>query len=310
MTSIPILDFAPFLQGNPSDRQQVARALYQGCCSTGLLYLRRVGLTSEIIAQAFAASRNFFALPLAVKQQVAWSQVSSNRGYIGVARESLDPSCPGDIKEAFNLGQERSPAELAAGRDNPAVQPNPWPDLPQFRPTAMAVYDQFAAAAYRVMRALALALELPEDYFVQRHQSPWFTLRLLHYPPMSQPSSGPGRAGAHTDYGSLTLLVQDGVGGLEVQQRDGHWVAVPAIPDTVIVNVGDLMARWTNGVLRAAPHRVVSPASGGRRYAIAFFCEPDPQVEVRCLPSCRGDRSQYPPITAQDYLMQRLSRTY
>ena len=314
---IPLIDFARFTQGDDRDRQQVAQDIYAACHDVGFLYLRHSGLESHRIRQAFAASEDFFNLPPAVKQQVAWSHASSNRGYIGVERESLDPTRPSDLKEAFNLGKERSPAELAARPDDPSVQPNQWPaDLPEFRTTMMAVYAHFATVAHDIFRAFALALGLPENYLRDRHQSPWFTLRLLHYPPLGvAPKPGQIRAGSHSDYGSLTLLVQDDVGGLEVQRADGTWVPAPAIPDTVIINTGDLMERWSNGVFRSTQHRVALPTGdkvNRDRYALAFFCEPDPDVEIAALPTCvTGDRpAQYPPITTQAHRMQRLNATY
>ncbi|MEO0406556.1 MAG: 2-oxoglutarate and iron-dependent oxygenase domain-containing protein [Cyanobacteria bacterium P01_A01_bin.135] len=312
-TQIPVIDFAPFPQG---DRHQVAQEIYHACHDVGFLYLRNAGLSPHIIQQAFTTSQQLFSLPLAAKQQVAWTHTGSNRGYIGLDKESLNPSQPRDLKEAFNLGKERSPAELAAQPNDPSVQPNRWPEaLPSFRPTMMDIYDHFAATVYDILRAFALALDLPEDYFCDRHQSPWFTLRLLHYPPLQQ-TAQPGqlRAGAHSDYGTLTLLVQDDVGGLEVQRTGGEWIAAPAIPDTVIINTGDLMERWSNGVFRSTRHRVALPKGAkaqGDRYSMAFFCEPDPTVEIRCLPTCtRHQPPQYPPITTQDYLMQRLQATY
>lgn len=316
-TSIPVLDLSRFTQGGPRDRRSLVQELYQACHQIGFVYLQNSGVDAALMHQAFAASQALFELPLAVKQRVAWSYASSNRGYVGVEREGLNPTMPNDLKEAFNLGKERSPAELAAAPENPSVQANQWPQAsPEIRATLVTTYDHLATVVDQVLRAFALALDLPESYLVDRHQSPWFTLRLLHYPAISgRVQPGQLRAGAHSDYGTVTLLIQDPTGGLEIQRTDGEWIPAPAIPDTVIVNTGDLMERWSNGVFRSTRHRVVVPTEAETQsdlYALAFFCEPDPAVEICCLPTCccRDRPAQYPPITVQDYLMERLQATY
>ncbi|WP_197064725.1 isopenicillin N synthase family dioxygenase [Leptolyngbya sp. KIOST-1] len=316
--NIPLVDFSPFLSDDPVGKIQVAGEIYHACHEVGFLYLSHHGIPEAAIAAAFAQSRQFFALPLAEKTAIAWSSESSNRGYIGLERERLDETQPGDLKEAYNLGRELSPEQ--ATRLGVTWVENRWPvGHDTFRATLTEFFDACAVAAANIFRAFALALAMPEDFMTTRHTTQWYTLRLLHYPPLAQlPQPGQTRAGAHSDYGTLTLLFQDDVGGLEVLSAQGDWVAAPAIPGTVLINTGDLTERWSNGVFRSTRHRVglsgarQSGAVAGDRYSIAFFCEPDPATDIVCLPTCQGPDNppRYPPITAQEYLLSRLQATY
>ncbi len=186
---------------------------------------------------------------------------------------------------------------------------------PASDPCILAFYEACSEVANRVLQAFALALQLPCDFFATRHDRQNHTLRLLHYPPLLQPPKlGQVRAGEHSDYGSITLLFQDEVGGLEVQTASGEWIAAPPIPGTVVVNTGDLMQRWTNHVFCSTKHRVMIPSDDRvkqSRYSVAFFCHPNDDTEIACLESCQSERSPiYPPISAGDYLISRLQATY
>ncbi|NEQ29731.1 MAG: isopenicillin N synthase family oxygenase [Leptolyngbya sp. SIO4C5] len=310
--TLPIIDFAPFLAGNAAQKAAVAQQVYQACHQIGFMYLKQLRIPSPLAARLFEQSRQFFALPLEAKQAIAWSEVTSNRGYVGLGRERLDPAQPGDLKEAFNIGRE--PTDEIAD----AVL-NQWPDpkiLPHFRATALEFYRAAIGAASDVLRAMAIALDLPETLLAEAHSQQDQTLRLLHYPPLSAaPQTGQTRAGAHSDYGSITLLFQDDIGGLEVRTRQGEWLAAPAIAGAVLVNTGDLMERWTNHEFCSTLHRVRLPDAAARqrsRDSIAFFCQPNPDAEIACLETCQtGDRPPlYPPIKAGDYLLSKLQATY
>ncbi|PSN15319.1 isopenicillin N synthase family oxygenase [filamentous cyanobacterium CCT1] len=314
-TEIPLINFSPFLTDDPVGKVQVAADIYHACHEAGFLYLTNHGIPEGAIAAAFAQSKQFFALPLAEKQATAWSSEVSNRGYIGLERERLDETQPGDLKEAFNLGRETDPAAIAS-QDVALVQ-NRWPTKPaDFRTTLTEFFDTCATAAAKIFRAFALALDMPEEFIVAHHTTQNYTLRLLHYPPLhTSPKPGQIRAGAHSDYGTLTLLFQDGVGGLEVLSAAGNWIAAPAIPGAVLINTGDLTERWSNGVFRSTRHRVSLPQGEKAqrdRYSIAFFCEPDADALISCLPTCQGPSHppRYPPIAAGDYLLSRLQATY
>lgn len=311
---IPVIDFSPFLTDDVEGKQRVAQEIYRACHQVGFLYLTHHGIPQEAIAHTFNQSRQFFALPDEEKQAIAWSNETSNRGYVGMERERLDETQPGDLKEAFNVGKE-VPAKDAEA-ENPALVLNQWPaGREEFRQAVTQFFDICAEAASRVFRAFAIALQMPENFIADKHQAHNYTLRLLHYPPLAEsPKPGQIRAGAHSDYGTLTLLFQDEVGGLEVQTATGEWISAPSIPDAILINTGDLTQRWSNDVFRSTKHRVALPQGdvGRDRYSIAFFCQPDAEAEIVCLPSCQSPDNppRYPPVTSGEYLLSRLQATY
>jgi isopenicillin N synthase-like dioxygenase len=289
----PIIDFS--LPGETTaDRDaRLARALGHACREVGFFYLRSHGL-EDMVAPLFAASRAFFALPLAAKSALALTSTTGNRGYVGLRAEALDPGAP-DNKEAFNI--------TAASHEGF------WPDMPGF---AGLMADYFARAndlGRAVHAALAIDLGLDRAFFESRLDRPMSTLRLLHYPP-AMPGAALG-AGEHTDYGNLTLLLTDDAGGLAVRQRDGAWIDAPPMPGAFVCNIGDCLMRWTNDVYLSTPHRVTSPA-GRERYSIAFFLDPNADAMVEAIPSCVGpDRpARHAPIRADDYLASRFAATY
>ena len=310
--NIPIVDFSQFLSGNQQSRQVAVQEIFQACHEVGFLYLKHHSIPADIIEQAFIQSRLFFELPLGEKQNIAWSSEHSNSGYIGIERESLDNSQPGDLKEAFNSGNEN-----AAVANGLSLRTNRWPiGQPLFYQTISDFFEICSGAVEQIFRAFACALSMPANYLVERHQDRNYTLRLLHYPPVTRPSlPGQLRAGHHSDYGSLTLLFQDNMGGLEVQTTNGHWIPAPTIPDTILINTGDLMERWSNNVFRSTKHRVRLP-DGSQvqqdRYSIAFFCQPDAETNIVCLPTCQSEHNppQYAPVKSGDYLLDRLRATY
>lgn len=311
---IPLIDFTPFVENDPEGKQRVAQEIYHACHEVGFLYLTHHGIQSNFITDIFKQSQQFFSLPLEEKNKIAWSSEFSNRGYVGIERERLDETNPGDLKEAFNVGKEVSPEEAGA---NATLLLNQWPPRQEeFRQTVKMFFEQCAAAAARVFQAFAIALDMPESFLVDKHQSHNYTLRLLHYPPLNGvPKPGQIRAGAHSDYGTLTLLFQDDVGGLEVQIATGEWISAPSIPGAILINTGDLTQRWSNDVFRSTKHRVALPngeMAERDRYSIAFFCQPDAEAEIVCLPSCQGSDNppRYAPITSGEYLLSRLQATY
>ncbi|MBD1868150.1 isopenicillin N synthase family oxygenase [Cyanobacteria bacterium FACHB-471] len=312
---IPVIDFSPFVTDDLEGKQRVAQEIYRACHQVGFLYLTHHGIPQEAIAHVFDQSRRFFASPDEEKQAIAWSNEMSNRGYVGVERERLDETKPGDLKEAFNVGKEVSVEDV--GTENPALMLNQWPaGQDDFRQAVTEFFEVCTEAADRIFRAFAIALQMPESFISDKHQAHNYTLRLLHYPPLANPPKpGQIRAGAHSDYGTLTLLFQDDVGGLEVQTAAGGWISAPSIPDAVLINTGDLTQRWSNDVFRSTKHRVALPQGenvGRDRYSIAFFCQPDAEAEIVCLPSCQSSENppRYPPVTSGEYLLSRLQATY
>lgn len=312
---IPVIDFNPFSADDVEAQQRVAQEVYKACHEIGFMYLKNHGVPKDLIARVFLQSKRFFELPLKVKQQLAWSSEFSNRGYIGIERERLDSRQPGDLKEAFNVGKE-GPEATSPRPDDPALTQNQWPSGEEFRSTVLEFFEVCTAAANRVFHAFELALQLPESFIINKHAKQEHVLRLLHYPPMNrEPELGQIRAGAHSDYGSITLLFQDPVGGLEVKTAGGEWTAAPVIPDTVLVNTGDLTQRWSNDMFRSTKHRVGLPMGDSihkSRYSIAFFCQPDHDAEITCIESCQGPDNPplYPPVLAGEYLISLLQATY
>ena len=303
---LPIIDLASFGDGDEA-LADVADRIGVACRDVGFFYVVHHGVSRELMEGAFAQSRRFFALPLPEKQAIAMETVGGNRGYSGLMHEALDPARGADMKEAFNVGFDLAPddPELLASR--PFRSLNVWPKLVGFRETLLACYDACAALGARLHRAFARDLGVEQNYFADKFDRPMATLRLLHYPAPESAADAPIGAGAHTDYGNLTLLATDDVGGLEVRTRSGDWIEAPALPGAFVVNIGDCLMRWTNDVYVSTPHRVVN-RSGRERYSIAFFCDPNPQAEVAVIPTCvaPGEPVRYPPVLAADYLKFRL----
>lgn len=295
--TLPVLSFAPLRTLDRAAHQTLARQIDQACQEFGFFYLRDLPLPVSQIQAVFQQAQQFFQLPEAIKLQLLRDPLT-NCGYVPIETERLDNHRPADLKEALNIGLETD-----------------WTsDLAAFREPLGAFYHAcIQQIALPLLQALALALDLPEMYLVDRHGQNFF-LRLLHYPPLSKPAmSEQLRAGAHTDYGTITLLFQDPVGGLEILTRGGDWLPAPTLPETIVVNIGDALQRWTNHRLRSTPHRVVLPPDRQQeRYSIALFCDPNPDVEIACLPSCQSAErpSQYPPIRFQDYLQSRFAAAY
>jgi isopenicillin N synthase-like dioxygenase len=317
LIQIPVIDFQPFLgQESEAAQRAVSRGIFCACHEIGFFYLTNHGVPQSLIDQLFDQSKWLFSQPFEEKQKLAWSDAFSNRGYVGVERERLDETKPGDLKEAFNVGRE-VPANGSCPTDKAALLVNLFPEGNEtFRETVLTFFDECCAAADRILQAFAIALQLPQDFFLDSHSDRCNTLRLLHYPPVTAaPKPDQIRAGEHTDYGSITLLFQDDVGGLEVQTLNGKWIAAPCISGAVIVNTGDLMQRWTNHVFCSTRHRVGVPADPRlrkSRYSVAFFCHPNDEATIACLPTCQSAEQPalYPPISAGDYLLSRLQATY
>ena len=219
--------------------------------------------------------------------------VGGNRGYSALMREILDHAVGPDMKEAFNVGLDLSPddPEILAGKPFRAL--NAWPDLAGFRDTMLAYFDACTKLGLSLHRAFSADLGVPLDYFEDKFDRSTAIVRLLHYPAAKEADQV--GAGAHTDYGNITLLATDDVGGLEVRDRSGAWIEAPPMPGAFVVNIGDCLMRWTNDVYVSTPHRVFN-RSGRERYSIAFFFDPNPEAAVVAIPSCV--RRREPPICA------------
>jgi isopenicillin N synthase-like dioxygenase len=310
--AIPVIDIAPLVAGDPAREREVAGLIGSACRGIGFFYITGHGIAPATRARLFAAAAAFFGAPAQVKEGAAFSGTGGNRGYIRLGAERLDPDKPPDVKEAFNIGLELAPDDPDLIEAKPFRAANVWPEVAEFRAVMLDYFERMWRLGVLLHRAFARDLGLAPDFFADRFRKPMATLRLLHYPPSDAPlAAGQLGAGAHTDYGNVTLLATDAVGGLMVRDRDGRWLDGPVIPDAFVCNIGDCLMRWTNDVYVSTPHKVVSPP-GRDRYSVAFFLDPDPDAVVACLPTCTGPQrpARYPPVTASDFLRSRLEPTY
>ena len=301
---MPVIDAATL------DSLDTVAALHAACTGTGFFYLANHGVLPGVIADVLDAAHRFFALPLAERMAVSLRLSPCNRGYEPMGAQTLEAGMPPDLKEGFYLGNELAPGHpwVRAGLFNQG--PNQWPALVGFRPAMEAYFTAQTAVAVRLMTAMARSLGLPPDSFAAFCEEPMAILRLLHYPPQPpNPQPGEKGCGAHTDWGCLTLLLQDDAGGLQVQVG-GAWVDAPPVPGTFVVNIGDMFARWTNDRYRSTPHRVVN-VSGRDRYSVPFFFEGRPDHAIACLPGCaEGVAPRYATTTVSDHLAAMYRATY
>jgi isopenicillin N synthase-like dioxygenase len=295
--TLPIVDVAAW-EVEPAARAGIRAALGTALAQEGFAYVRGLPVPARSVRKAFLAARRFFRAPGDFKRRFAYADVDANFGYQGLEGESLDPATLPDLKETFTM---RNAADRASDQ---AL----WPD-DDFRRTATGFYAEVFDAAQLLLRICAECLDLPSGFFVARHTGLNVTLRFLYYPaglaPRDDRQLG---AGAHTDYGSLTLLFQDSTGGLEVRDLQGNWQVAPPVRDCVVINTGDLMERWTNGRYRSTPHRVRRIAATRDRQSIALFVDPDPDVLVECIPGCGPAR--HPPITAGEHIRSKIAATH
>lgn len=313
---VPVIDMSPWYRGDSTARSAVAAAVAHACEEIGFLTITGHGVRDEIIDDCYNTAREFFDLPLAEKLRVAQPSADQVRGYSAVGAEglsySLDAESPGDLKESFSIGPPDVPDDPyytceAAG---PHFAPNIWPDRPaDLRRAWVRYFHAMAELSATVMETFALALDLPVNFFedkIDRHIS---MLRAINYPEQPEaPAEGQLRAGAHSDYGSLTILRQeDAPGGLQVRAREGEWVDVPVVPGALVVNIGDLMMQWTNDRWISTLHRVVNPprdvALSAKRISLVFFHQPNYDAEVASLDQTREAR--YAPVSSGDHLRSK-----
>lgn len=320
---VPVVDLSGWSSGGTAARERVSAAVDAACSEVGFLQVTGHGLEDSLIGRMLDAADRLFDLPLETKMGYRPVSPEVNNGYSPVGSESLTYSlgvedAPPDLFEAFNLGPDdpdfTDPAVLAE-RDR-IFAPNRWPaELPEFRDVGVEYFAAVSSLAHRLTSVFAVALGMDEGFFegFTRHSTD--TLRINHYqrrPEMGDPLPGQARMGAHTDYGIVTLLYADRVPGLEIVGSDGAWHPVLPEPNAYLVNIGDLLAQWTNDRWRSTVHRVVPPPAGdgrpNRRRSLAFFHDGDWDAVVECLPTCCSAEkpARYEPVRAVDHLMNKL----
>ncbi|MEQ8516434.1 MAG: 2OG-Fe(II) oxygenase family protein, partial [Chromatocurvus sp.] len=298
--------------------------LGEACEALGFLVITGHGVSPSIIADLQAASRCFFNLPEEEKRR--WMPPSPYlfRGFFPIQSSalagSLDVETPPDLCEVFavNRFDDRAAAAAAGCREDREAffAPNIWPEVEGFRAAWTAYYAAMESLSRELMALMAIALGLEEEWFDDKIGQHISNLVVNHYPAQEQaPVAGQLRRGAHTDYGSLTVLYQDdSPGGLQVVLGDGSWADVPHIPGSFVVNLGDLMAAWTNDRWVSTMHRVINPPPEGRnrsRLSVAFFHQPDFDAEIRCIPTCTSPDNpvRYPPVSSGEWVLEKLTKS-
>ena len=297
ISGIPVIDLAG-IAGDGLAR--VGQAIVAAAEGAGFFYIRNHGIPAALIEEVLRVSGAFFAAPVARKQSVAVN--AGHRGFIRMGQAKMASGARPDLKESFIWGLDQPGAD--------GIPPNQWPDfMPAMRPVLMEFFQAGNALGWSMLRAFATALHLPHDSFVRTVDRPISRGSVIYYPPQP-PEMGEDQFGVstHTDYGCLTLLYQDSTGGLQVQGADGTWIMATPVPDTFVVNVGDLLARWSNDRFRSTPHRVVN-SSGRTRLSTALFI--DPNRDTAITPVTRpGEAAHYDTVTCGDYLRGRLDAAF
>jgi isopenicillin N synthase-like dioxygenase len=320
MTAIPLIDLAPARKGNAADRLAVARDIGVACTEIGFFTISGHGVAETLVRDTQAAGRAFFDLPLAEKQKLRREPPAFNRGWGPLEGEALAKSLgndtPPDLKESLSFGPMDVP-DLPYFTD-PAAFPhfvaNRWPPQPAgMQALCTAYFRAMEDLSAELMRLFALSLDMPEEWFATKIDRSCASLRLIDYPPpLVEPAKDQLRAGAHTDYGSLTILkAEDVPGGLEARTREGEWIKVAPADDAFVINIGDLMMMWTNDRWVSTLHRVGNaPVGGKRRLSLVYFQFPNYDADIECIATCHGPDSpaRYPPITAGAHRLMKLNR--
>lgn len=309
--TIPSLDLADFTSGDAQKKNKFVKELGEAYNNIGFVAIRNHYLTDELAARLYQTIKKFYALPDSVKQKYEIPGLAGQRGYIGKGKEHAKGRNTGDLKEFYHVGQEVL--------DNDPIKneypENVWPEeVPEFKEIALEVYRRLEQTGAQMLKAIALYLGLPENYFDDKVKHGNSILRPIHYFPIENPDAVPAdavRAAEHGDINLITLLMGASADGLQVLRRDGKWIPITALPEQLVVNVGDMLERLTNKKLKSTIHRVVNPPPhlmNSPRYSIPFFMHPRSEMNLSALASCVDEHHPklWEDITAGEFLNQRL----
>ncbi len=302
---IQILNYRDFISGKNPDG--FAAELGSACRREGVCLLSDHGIPRGLLRDVLGEANAFFALPEAEKAPLDIRHSNCNRGWAGPGVERVGGQGGVPLrKESFSIGLDLRPDDPRVLAGEPFRAPNFWPEDELFRDVMRDYYKEMLGLGRGLMRAVERDLDMPQGFFQPHFSEPMATLRLSHTPSDPAAPDQPLSEVPQFDYGALTIVLTDGVGGIQFRTRSGEWQDIPEEPDTVMVMVGEVLMRWTNGLYRAAPHRLLPPAEP--RTLAAFYLDPNPDSVVAPLPNMTGQ--QYPPVRAADYLRARLDDTY
>lgn len=300
---VPELSLSHYIEGTSEQKSKFVADLFEGLKYYGFIILKDHPVDTELLNLAYKKSEEFFELDVNYKKEF---NVGNNRGYTPFGVEHAKDSKSPDLKEFWHVGRELQ-------KDNELYDTYPknvWPDeVKDFKPVFLDLFNKLDMVGETLLEALSFSLDVPQDYFRKLDKDGSSILRLLHYPPVPE-GTDPSfvRAAAHEDINLITILVAASTSGLELLDRDGTWLPVETDKNNLIVDAGDMLARITNDKIPSTTHRVVNPQDGQNvsRYSMPYFIHPNPNSMLECIPSCIGDGEKYPPVSAHEFLMQRL----
>lgn len=310
-TEVPLIDVRGLASDGAGTLRRVADAIDRASRDVGFFYITGHGIPEDLMEACVGVAQRFFALPQEDKEAIRVD--ARHRGYIGPGAARMYAGVRPDLKESFVWGLELSADDPLVKPEHSLMGPNRWPSEPvEMGPALSGYFERVLAVGRDLVRAFAVALGEEEGFFLQHFAHPLARGGVIHYPPQP-PDVGTDQfgVGPHTDYGFLTLLWQDDNGGLEVMNAAGNWVAAPPIRGSLVVNVGDLLERWSNGRFASTPHRVVN-RSGRERFSIPVFFDPDWETVVDPAPIAARARTpvRYPPVVAGEHIRARFDRAF
>ena len=306
--NIPSVDLADFTEGNKETKAAFVKELGKAYEEIGFVAVKNHGLSDALCAELYAQVKEFFSLSKEEKEAYEIEGLSGQRGYVSFGKEHAKNKNEGDLKEFWHFGQTVEDDDPIKEEYPDNVQVN---ELPKFNAVGREVYQKLEETGREMLRAIALHLNLDENYFDAKIHNGNSILRPIHYPPITHEPKDAVRAAEHEDINLITLLMGASADGLQVLNKSGEWISVTALPDQIVVNVGDMLQRLTNNKLKSTTHRVVNPPRekwGTSRYSIPFFLHPRSEVSLNCLTSCvsESNHKNFSDITAGEYLEQRI----